>query len=184
MIYKQLQTAHTLCTKPFSRTSSSVKSSQSADRSVRMSCKQDSFCQTSLQGFMAHGSHSPTEHCHRDIIKLTSKLVSNKTQPTINHHPSKYIQQSQFWFQQLLPSCKYRHYKCTSTHSEKELPRPTLHALFQWHREYYPSKGQKAYNLSLEDAYLWVVFTCASVTQFPLDTRSLPISIKLIIYIR
>jgi len=50
---KQPQTAHTLCTKPFSRTSSSVRSSQSADRSVRMSCKQDSFNETSLQGFMA-----------------------------------------------------------------------------------------------------------------------------------
>lgn len=158
MIYKQLQTAHTLCTKPFSRTSSSVKSSQSADRSVRMSCEQDSFCQTSLQGFMAHGSHSATQHCHRDINKLTSKCVSNKPQPTIIHHPSQYIEQSRFWFQQLFLSCKHTHYECTSTHCEKELPLPALHALFQWYREHYPSKDRRAYNLSLEDSYLWVSY--------------------------
>lgn len=63
-IYEQLQTTHTLCTKPFSKTSSSVKSSQSADRSVRMSCEQDSFCQTSLQGFRAHALHSTLSQGH------------------------------------------------------------------------------------------------------------------------
>lgn len=92
-IYEQLQTTHTLCTKPFSKTSSSVKSSQSAERSVRMSCEQTASVRRLCR---ASGLMLCAQHCHRDIIKLTPKFVSNKTQPTINHNPSKHTQWSQF----------------------------------------------------------------------------------------
>lgn len=71
------------------------------------------FCQT------LHGSCSASQHCHRDIFKLTAKFVSHKPPPTINHHPSKYTQQSQCGFQRLFPSCKRKTGR-TDQHSQRK----------------------------------------------------------------
>lgn len=108
-----------------------------------------------------------------------------KPQTTINHHRSKHTEQSQLWFQQRRPSCTHTRYKRSSTHSEKELPCPpsTLSSTGTGNITHPRAEG-----LTTE---VWkthtcerVIFTHASVMQFPLDTRSSHISIKLIIYIR
>lgn len=123
-------------------------------------------------------------HCRASWLMLCLPALSQRHQQNTVHHKAlpKQRQPSWSWFQQLFPSCKHKHYKCTSAYRGITTPHPS-HSLPVAH-EYYPSKDRRAYNLSLEDSHLWVVLKCASVRQFPLITGSSPISIKLIIFIK